>query len=166
VTKGSSRKRDGENESRSVEPSGRFTYEITGRTTAPIDVVWPLIGEAGRWKDWAWMTRTFLLQPGLGQPEGVGALRRFAVGPFGSVEEVVEWDPPRHLGYVARRGLPVRSYRADVFLREEGGGTSVCWKGSLDPKVPGTGRFVLAIVRRLVAGFTERMCRYADRRSA
>ncbi|HLN06965.1 MAG TPA: SRPBCC family protein [Acidimicrobiales bacterium] len=146
-----------------MEPSGRFEFEVTGRCAAPVERVWPLVGVAERWKDWAWMTRTFLLRPGTDEPEGVGALRRFAVGPFGSVEEVVAWEPPHHLRYVARRGLPVRAYRADVHLEEDAGGTVVRWRGSLDPLVPGTGPVVLAYVRGLVGGFTRRLCRHADR---
>lgn len=108
------------------------------------------------------MTRTYLLEPGPGEPEGVGALRRFAVGPVGSVEEVVAWEPPQHLAYVARRGLPVRAYRADVRLEPDGSGTLVRWSGTLDPLVPGTGALVLAYVRSLVTGFTKRLCRHAD----
>lgn len=108
------------------------------------------------------MTRTYLIRPGASEAEGVGALRRFAVGPFGSVEEVVEWEPPHHLGYVARRGLPVRTYRADVRLESEGERTKVTWSGHLVPLVPGTGPAVLRYVRFLVSGFTRRLCRYAD----
>ena len=76
------------------------------------------------------MTRTYLLREGDPPPDGVGALRRFAFGPGGSQEEVVAWDPPRHLGYVAVRGLPVRHYRADVHLDDDGTGTVVTWRCS------------------------------------
>src|ERR1039458_850434 len=88
-------------------------------------VVWPLIGEAERWKDWSFMTRTYLLREGSPDRNGVGALRRFAVGPFGSCEEVVEFEPPSHLGYVARKGIPVKSYRGDIRLAPDGDGTVV-----------------------------------------
>ena len=66
-------------------------------------------------------------------------MRRFAFGPGGSQEEVVAWDPPRHLGYVAVRGLPVRHYRADVHLDDDGTGTVVTWRCSVEPLIPGTG---------------------------
>ncbi len=86
------------------------------------------------------MTRTYLLRPGAPDPDGVGALRCFARGPGGSREEVVAWEPPHHLGYIAVKGLPVRHYRADVDLRADGEGTVVTWRGSFDEIVPGTGR--------------------------
>ncbi len=109
------------------------------------------------------MTRTYLLREGDPPPDGVGALRRFAVGPGGSKEEVVVWDPPRHLGYVAVHGLPVRHYRADVHLDDDGTGTIVTWRCSVEPLVPGTGAALRFGLQRMVQGFARRVCRYADR---
>jgi hypothetical protein len=109
------------------------------------------------------MTRTFLLRPGEPVPDGVGALRRFAFGPGGSTEEVVAWEPPHHLGYVAVSGLPVRRYRADVDLRGDGGGTAVTWRGSFDEIVPGTGAVIRLALARMTRGFAVHVCRYAER---
>ena len=108
------------------------------------------------------MTRTYLLREGDPAPDGVGALRRFGLGPGGSQEEVVAWDPPRHLGYVARRGLPVRSYRADVYLADDGTGTVVTWRCSVEPLIPGTGAALRFVLQRMVRGFADRVCRYAE----
>jgi len=63
--------------------------------------------------------------PRRARADGVGALRRFALGPSGSSEEVVAWGSPHHLGYIGVSGLPVRRYRADVELRTDGAGTVV-----------------------------------------
>lgn len=112
------------------------------------------------------MTRTFLLREGDPAPDGVGAIRRFAWGPGGSKEEVVAWEPPHHLGYVTVSGLPVRSYRADVVLTDDDGGTVVAWRSSFVPLVPGTGRLVRLVLHRLVRGFATSVCRYADRLAA
>lgn len=141
---------------------GRWGYELTGHCSAPRQVVWPLLASAERWKDWSFLTRSFLVRQGQPEPDGVGALRRFAVGPFGSVEEVVAFEPPRHLGYIGRRGLPVRSYRADVVL-DDGSGTLISWRGSLTPLVPGTGALVLAGTRAAVARFLPQLIRFADK---
>jgi len=108
------------------------------------------------------MTRTDLLRPGHPAPDGVGALRRFAFGPGASNEEVVAWDPPRHLGYVVVRGLPVRHYRADVHLDDDGSGTVVTWRCSVEPLIPGTGGAIRFVLQRMVRGFATRVCRYAD----
>ena len=93
----------------------------------------------------------------------MGALRRFAVGPVGSSEEVVEYEPPTHLGYVARTGIPVRHYRADIVLRVEGTGTAIAWRGSLEPLLPGTGWLVLAFIRGFARLLARELVRYADR---
>ncbi len=58
---------------------GRWRYEVRAVTAAPQATVWPLVGEAARWRDWSFMTRTYLLREGSPDPDGVGALRRFAV---------------------------------------------------------------------------------------
>jgi hypothetical protein len=144
-------------------PVGRWRYQVLGFTTAPPSVLWPLIGEAARWKEWSFLTKTYLLRAGTPVPDGVGALRRFGVGPFGSCEEVVEFEPPTHLGYAARKGIPVRSYRADIVLRAEGTGTAITWTASLQPIVPGTGALVLAFTRGFASLFTRELVRYADR---
>jgi polyketide cyclase/dehydrase/lipid transport protein len=142
---------------------GRLAYELVGHSAAPPEVVWPLVAEVERWKEWSFLTRTFLLRPGRPDPNGVGALRRLAVGPFGSKEEVVAFEPPRHLGYVARRGMPARHYRADVVLEPEGSGTRVTWRGTMEPLVPGTGAVSLAYARTFVGRFLAGLTHYADR---
>ena len=141
----------------------RYRFEASARSAAPAATVWPLVGEASRWKEWAWLTQTSLLREGDPPPDGVGALRRFAFGPGGSQEEVVAWEPPRHLGYVVVRGLPVRHYRADVHLDDDGSGTLVTWRCTVEPLVPGTGPILVFALRRMVRGFAARLCRYADR---
>jgi len=108
------------------------------------------------------MTSTSLLREGDPPPDGVGALRRFALGPGGSQEEVVVWEPPYHLGYIAVQGLPVRHYRADVYLRDDATGTVVTWRCSVEPRIAGTGAVLRFVLGRMVRGFARRVCRYAD----
>jgi hypothetical protein len=141
----------------------RYEFEASASSSAPAEVIWPLIGEATRWQEWSWMTHTSLLREGEPAPDGVGALRRFAVGPGGSKEEVAVWDPPRHLAYVVVQGIPVRHYRADVTLEDGGAGTVVTWRCSVEPLIPGTGAVLQFALGRMVRGFARRVCRYADR---
>jgi hypothetical protein len=145
------------------QSTGRWSFSSTTRSAAPVEAVWPLIGEAARWREWSWMTRTSLVRSGQPDPDGVGALRRFALGPGGSLEEVVAFDPPSHLGYVAVKGLPVRRYRADVDLRPDGTGTLVTWRGSFDEILPGTGPVLRLVLARMTRGFAVRVSRYAER---
>ena len=147
---------------RSASAAGRWSFEARASTRAPVERVWPLVAEAARWKDWSFLTVAFLLREGSPTADGVGALRRFAVGRTGSEEEVVVFEPPFHLAYEARRGLPVRSYRGDIRLEPEGGGTRIVWSGVLEPKWPGTGRLALIYTRSFVRRFTRGLVRFAD----
>jgi hypothetical protein len=140
----------------------RREFEASAHSRAPVDTLWPLVAHATRWKEWSWMTHASLLREGDPPPDGVGALRRFGVGPGGSREEVVAWEPPHHLGYVAVRGLPVRHYRADVLIEPDDGGTRVTWRCVVEPLVPGTGRALCFMIGRMVRGFARRVCRYAE----
>ena len=92
-------------------PTGASSYRVVATTRAPVDVVWPLIGEARRWRDWSFLTRTGLEREASPEPDGVGAVRKFTRFGVGSREEVLAWDPPGHLAYRILSGFPVRNYR-------------------------------------------------------
>jgi hypothetical protein len=145
--------------------TGRWSYRLQGRSRAAPEVLWPLLAEAERWKEWSFLTRSHLVRPGRPDPDGVGAQRRLGVGPFGTVEEVVVAEAPRRFAYEGRRGLPVRSYRAEVVLEPDGSGTAITWSGELEPLVPGTGGIVAAGLRATVARFLRQLIRYADRQA-
>jgi hypothetical protein len=149
---------------RTATSEGRLSYDVRATTSAPLEVVWPLIGEAHRWRDWAGFTTSKLLREGTPAPDGVGALRRFGVGPIGSEERVVAWEPPHHLAYEIVKGYPARRYRADVELASlPDGGTSIHWQGRFDAKVPGTGRALQAVTGRIMATMAKRLVRYYER---
>ncbi len=141
---------------------GRWTFGSSAHSRAPAAVLWPLVGEVARWTQWSWMTHAKLVHDGAPTPDAVGAVRNMGVGPVGSREEVVVWDPPCHLGYVLRSGVPVRNYRADVHLTEDATGTTVSWEGHFDALIPGSGPIMRAVLSRITAGFARRVCRYAD----
>ena len=144
--------------------AGRWSFEVTARSSAPVEVVWPLIGEAHRWKEWSFLDRSDLVREGHPARDGVGAVRRFSRFGVGSREEVVVWDPPRDLGYVILKGFPVRDYRADVTLTPDGTGTLIRWSSSFDDLIPGSGRLMSVILRKVIGHFADDAARYADGR--
>jgi uncharacterized protein YndB with AHSA1/START domain len=137
--------------------------EVAGRSTAPPDELWPLVGEAERWAQWAGFTRATLERPGHPEPQGVGALRHFSVGPGGSREEVLEWEPPHHLAYTIVKGFPARDYRATVRLEPDGDGTRITWTATFDERFPATGQLVRFSVDRILRHFVSRLVRYSER---
>lgn len=142
---------------------GRWSVEARSRCSATMTDVWPLIGEAHRWKDWSFLTRSDLVRSGTPPPDGVGAIRKFSRFGVGSREQVLEWDPPRHLAYTILSGFPVRNYRADVTLGRKNGGTEIVWTATFDEKVPATGRLMVAMVQRMLDRFVSSLAAYVDR---
>jgi uncharacterized protein YndB with AHSA1/START domain len=143
--------------------AGRWAVEARGRSTAPPDAVWPLVGEAEAWATWAGFTRATLERPGSPDRQGVGAVRHFAMGPGGSREQVLEWEPPHHLAYTIVTGFPVRNYRADVRLEPDGSGTRITWSATFDEPMRGTGRVMRFAVHRLLHRFVTRLVRFSSR---
>jgi hypothetical protein len=142
--------------------TGTYVYRVEARTDAPVEDVWPLVGEAARWRDWSFLTATGLEREGTPAPDGVGAIRSFTRFGVGSREEVLAWDPPHHLAYRILSGFPVRDYRADVTLEPAGPGTRIEWAGSYRPKVPGTGRLLQMVLPRMMQRFADDVARYAS----
>jgi hypothetical protein len=141
---------------------GRWSVTRVARSRAPVEAVWPLIGEARRWKEWTFLDRTELLEEGDPAPDGVGALRRFTRFGLGSSERVLAWDPPHHLAYTIVKGFPVRNYRADVTCTPDEPGTLVSWSASFDALVPGTGHLMVLVVTRLLGAFATSAAHYAE----
>ncbi|HXW36247.1 MAG TPA: SRPBCC family protein [Acidimicrobiales bacterium] len=130
--------------------AGKWSVSESGTCDAPPQQVWPFVGEAARWAQWTFLSKSFLEREGDPAPDGVGAIRCFKFGPGGSREQVLAWDPPSHLAYtVLSGGFPVRNYRADVYLEPFGGGTRITWSSSYDEPVRGTG-VVLGYVLRVM----------------
>ncbi len=147
-------------------PRGRWSVEARARSSAPVEEVWPLIGEADRWKEWSFLDRTGRVTDGAPVPDGVGAVRRFTSHGIGSTEEVVAYEPPHHLGYAIIKGFPVRHYRADVLCERDGTGTRITWSATFDEKIPGTGYLMVAVLTRLLNRFATSAARFADEHHA
>ena len=145
------------------DPStGRSAYRVRASTRAPVDAVWPLVGEARRWSEWSFLTATRLEREASPVPDGVGAVRKFTRFGVGSREEVVAWDPPGHLAYRILSGFPVRNYRADVTLTADGTGTRIEWAGTYDPKWPGTARILAKVLPAMMQRFADGLAAHAD----
>jgi hypothetical protein len=145
-------------------PTGRRSYRVEARAAAPVEAIWPLVGEALRWQEWSFLTRTALEREGVPAPDGVGAVRRFTRMGIGSREEVLAWDPPHHLAYTIVSGFPVRNYRADLTLESEGDGTRIRWSGTYDEKWPGSASAIGALLAHMMQKFATDLARYAEGR--
>jgi uncharacterized protein YndB with AHSA1/START domain len=141
-----------------------ISWEIVEESSAPVDAVWALLADARGWSRWARFARSELLHEGTPTPDGVGALRSFGTGPFRSQEEVVEFEPPNHLAYEIRKGMPITGYRADVRLEPRAaGGTTIRWSSSFDHARPRAANgFFRWFLRTFLRDTARRMARAAE----
>lgn len=138
----------------------------TARSTAAPEVVFDVIADGARWSEWVrFIPRSVVERQGDPAPDGVGSIRRFGLGPLASREEITAYSRPRHLGYTARSGIPVRSYRATVTLTPDGDGTAVSWRGEVHA-FPGTAPVMAAVLQRVLGLLAAGAAREAERRQA
>ena len=142
----------------------RCSYEVTAHSDAPPARVFELLADATSWRRWAGplIGHASWEREGNPPPGGVGAIRKIGRWPSYGREEIVVSEPPTHHAYTTLSGNPVRNYRADVVLTADGLGTLITWRGTFDPLVPGTGRMLEAIYRRLIGSFARRLASYAE----
>jgi hypothetical protein len=143
-------------------------YEFTVSCTAAPGVVFEVLADATRWREWAGFTvsTSEWEREGVPAPGGVGAVRRLGRWPMFGREQITEYDPPRHIGYTILSGLPVRGYHADIdLLPVAGGSTTIRWAGAFEPAVPGTGAALEAMVGRIVHGYARAAAKEAEKRA-
>ena len=138
-----------------------WTIDVEQRVAAEPGVVWQLLADVDGWHDWSAFRESALERPApTGDPNGVGAIRRFRSSTGRSIEEVVAFEPGRHFAYRLLSGLPVRDYRADVTLEPVDGRTVVRWRSHFHRGMPLNGRFMRValerFIRRLVADLARR----------
>lgn len=137
------------------------SFAVQAMSAAPPDRVFAVLADGSGWSQWAGPLVPRSSWHVVADPPGsVGSVRRLGVGPFASLERVVEFDPPRRLVYVVDSPSPVRGYVATVELAPCEAGTLVTWAAEFAPRVPGTGRLLRAVYRRIVAGFARRLAAY------
>jgi hypothetical protein len=144
------------------------SYEVEVHSRAPVNVVWEVLADAPRWKEWAGITarEASWAREGDEPPGGVGAVRRLGSPPFVSDEEILEWAPPRHMAYTILKGFPVRGYHSDLDLVEDAGGTRIRWHGSFEPKIPGTAGGISWFLDRFLGSYARKAAAEAERRHA
>jgi hypothetical protein len=144
------------------------TYDLTVHAQAPVDVVFGVLADATRWREWAGLMidTSDWEREGDPAPGGVGAIRRLGRKPLYSREQIVEYVPPVHLAYTILSGIPARGYHADIDLRADATGTSIRWCAAFVPKVPGTGALLALVLRRIVLGYARAAAAEAERRVA
>ena len=148
------------------------SYQVSAQSSAPPERVWELLADADTWPQWAgpMVMRSRWEREGDPPPGGVGAVRRLGMPGASSREEIVAYEPPRHLGYIWKTRI-VGDYRADVRLDSVstgtgGAGTRIVWSGSFTPTKLGPAPVMLRFFTMTVGGFARRLAAYAEKEQA
>ena len=142
------------------------TCRFVRRVDAPTEVVWDVLTDHARYREWTPLPHSRLVTPGSSEPNGVGAVRFLGLGPVGTKEEVLVSERGSHLAYTVVAGLPVRDYRADARLRPDGGVTELEYEGRFSAVVPGTGPVLALLVRTALKTLMTSLARESERRAA
>jgi len=145
-------------QTRSVERQRPMHVTSTKTVDLSPEHVWSVLSDHEGMTHWAPGLKASLTKPGTADRNGLGAVRRIAgPGPVPPiVEEVVVFEPGRHLGYKALSGVPFRGYVGDVELRPVGAGTEIRWSLSADQRVPLVEKAALAVVSKTLLGVLVR----------
>jgi hypothetical protein len=140
---------------------GRKRIDVEATTSAAPSAVYALLRDGSTWPDWSPIGSFTLDKEGEAEREGLGAIRIFQTGRTRSCERIVELVPDQRLSYTLVSGLPLRGYRADVDLEPNGAGTTIHWRSSFDPQVPGTGWFYRLLLQNFIGRTARGLAAYA-----
>jgi uncharacterized protein YndB with AHSA1/START domain len=107
---------------------------------APVRDVWEALVDTSRWREWMGVSDVTVEQPSASGAFGLSTV--FVVrGPVTDRYEVVEFTPPHRMGYRLLSGKPsvFRNYRADLTLTGQQHSTTLRWRVTFDPRIPGSG---------------------------
>jgi hypothetical protein len=140
-----------------AEGRKKLLIDVEAHSEASPEAVWALLSDVRTWHEWAPFKTSELEKTATGDPNGVGAIRRFGRGGDKATREVVvAYEPSRHLAYELLSGVRAHDYRADVWLSPAaGGGTDIAWKASFLPDVVGTGW----IIKLVLGAFIRRVAK-------
>lgn len=92
------------------------------------------------------------IQDGPGaDPNGVGSVRRIGIGPPAFEETVTRCEAPTRIEYRVTRGSPLKNHHGRIeFAPGADGGTELTYTIDFDPRIPGTGGLLAAVLRTLI----------------
>jgi hypothetical protein len=84
-------------------------------------------------------------------PDGVGSVRRIGFGPTAFEETVRVSAPDEGIEYYISKGSPLKNHLGRISFTPDAGGTRVDYLITFDPKLPGTGKALEAVLKAMIA---------------
>lgn len=120
------------------------TVDIGETVALPIEQAFELLSDHANYHRFPGITRSKLLKEGTPAPNGLGAVRRVALGDVVLDEEITGFDPPGKLAYriIASKPVKVVHEGGVMELTEVAEGTHIRWRSTFKLKIPLIGWFV------------------------
>jgi uncharacterized protein YndB with AHSA1/START domain len=120
------------------------TIDITETIALPIEQAFELLADHANYHRFPGITRSELLRQGSPAPNGVGAVRRVALGDVVLDEEITGFEHPKRLAYriIASKPVKVVHEGGTLELTEVPEGTRIRWCSSFKLSIPVIGWFV------------------------
>lgn len=128
------------------------TIDITETIALPVDRVFDLLADHANYHRFPGITRSELLKEGEPAPNGLGAVRRVALGDVVLDEEITGFEPPNRLSYrvIASKPVKVEHEGGVIEMTAVAEGTEIRWRSTFRLKIPLIGWF---ITRRAASQF-------------
>lgn len=119
---------------------------LHARVRAPIATVFALFADHERFATLLG-GRCTRIKDGVGDPNGLGSVRRIGPGPLAFEETIVTFEPERRIEYTVTRGSPIKNHLGTIDFREDNGSTVVDYVIRFDGKLPWTGSLIASALR-------------------
>jgi uncharacterized protein YndB with AHSA1/START domain len=105
---------------------------------APIEAVFDVLADHANYDRFRGIRRSELVRPGEKDRNGVGALRRVAIGPLVFEEEITAYERPTRLDYlIVKLNFPFRHKGGSIRLEPaDSDGTNAVWTSAFEIPVP------------------------------
>ena len=104
---------------------------------APIDRVFDVLADHAGYSRFRAISRAELVREGDEEPNGRGAIRKLAAGPFTFTEEITAFERPVRLDYlILEVNVPLRHDGGSIRFDAVDDGTHVLWTSSFTMPVP------------------------------
>jgi uncharacterized protein YndB with AHSA1/START domain len=138
------------------------THTLETAIDAPREIVFDVFANRERWHEFMPL-RVQLIEPGVTDRQGVGAVWSLGVGPIGSVrEQITQFVPNEAITYAIVGGAPVRRHIGSITFADDPRGTLVSYTMESEPSVP-LPRVILTLGLRLAIATMVRRGAHAAR---
>ncbi|MEC7183711.1 MAG: SRPBCC family protein [Bdellovibrionota bacterium] len=122
-----------------------FKIKVEKFVKSDIDAVFNIISDHENYTNFPGVTGSVLLEHGIEEKNGKGALRKINLGPIQFIERIIHFEPPFRMVYQIEkaRPLPIIHEKGELILNSEGEGTHITWTSTGNVAIPLIGSFLL-----------------------